>query len=90
MNYLKSLAPRRDDEAAAGSSFLGMLIEVLDIVAGVWTFSGGFELSIKSKSDFLNSERPDVDERPEDEFWRMSRVVVMTIWLRPTRPLLPS
>ena len=90
VNSLKSFAPG-DDKATAGSSFLGMLIEVLDIVAGVWTLSGGFELSIKSpsatRSDFLNSELPDVDERLEDEetevdmdgFRRRSRVVVMTI-----------
>jgi len=35
VNSLKSLAPGRDDIATAGGSFLGILTEVLDIVAGV-------------------------------------------------------
>ena len=90
VNSLKSLAPGRGDTATAGSSFFDMLIEVLDIVAGVCTLSGGFEL-IKcpsaTKSDVLNSELSDVDERLEDEetevdtdgFRRRSRAVVMTI-----------
>jgi len=91
VNSLKSVAPGRDDMVTGGSSFLGMVIEVLDIVVGLRTLSGGFELSIKSppdtKSDFLNSELSDVDERLEDEeaevdtdgFRRRSRAAVMTI-----------
>ena len=87
VSSLKSLAPGRGDTATVGSSFLG----TLDIVAGVWTLSGGFELPIESpsatKSDFLNSELSDVDERLEDEETevdaddcrRRSRAAVMTI-----------
>lgn len=68
-----------------------MLIEVLDIVAGVLARLSGFELSIEpsstTKSDFLNSEPSDIEERLEDEeaevdtdgFRRRSRAAVMTI-----------
>lgn len=80
-----------DDTVTARGSFWGVLIEVLDIVAGVQARSSGFELSINSpsaiKSDFLTSEPSDVEERLEDDetevdmdgFRCRSRAAVMTI-----------
>lgn len=68
-----------------------MLIEALDIVAGMQARSSGIELSINSpsatKSDFLTSEPSDVEERLEDDetevdmdgLRRRSRAAVMTI-----------
>lgn len=91
VNSLRSFAPGRDDTMSEGASFSCMFIEVLDVVAGVYTRSSGFELSIESPSamnlDSLSSELSEAEERLErddtevdtDGFRRRSRVAVMTI-----------
>lgn len=91
VNSLRLFASGRDDTVPGGSSFCGMFIEVLDVVAGVYTRLCGFELSIKSPSanelDLLNSELSGVEGRLEDDdeavdtkdVRRRSRVVEMTI-----------